>query len=325
MGVYNGERYVQGAIDSILRQTLADFEFIIIDDGSTDNTPQILKQAAAQDARIRVFTNIQNVGLTVTLNIGLEIAQGEYIVRQDADDISLPQRLSVQTRYLDGHSEVVLVSANADVIDEAGQIIGYIHRSAPSKVIQWRLQFYNHIAPHSLVMFRREAALCLGGYDETHRYSQDYDLWLRLCKIGTPVILPHNLLQLRQHDEAISHQAATPQETISLQDAKQALDQRLAHPLSPQMVRQCRAFWLEGFHQIENPSHVNHTLWKVYRAWGPSLLVRHDVSRQYILWLRSVSLRQQPRLKLWLAWHMMRWYPLGVVYLMGELWRWLRK
>src|SRR5687768_10604451 len=131
MSVYNGARYLSQSIESILAQTFSDFEFIIIDDCSSDSTPQILNEYARQDSRIRIIRNSENKGLTASLNIGLTQAQGRYIARQDADDISLPQRFEKQIHYLEAHPETIVVSSNIGIIDNTGQYLDTLKRAAP--------------------------------------------------------------------------------------------------------------------------------------------------------------------------------------------------
>ena len=120
MSVYNGTPYLRECIESILNQTCKDFEFIIIDDGSSDNTWKILTEYANQNQQIKLFKNEENIGLTKSLNKGLKLAGGEYIARQDADDVSLPDRFELQTRFLDAHLEVGALGSSAEVIDEQG-------------------------------------------------------------------------------------------------------------------------------------------------------------------------------------------------------------
>src|SRR6266498_4162605 len=120
MSVYNGERYLSEAIDSIINQTFADFEFVIINDGSTDSSREIIN--AYRDPRIRLVDNSQNIGLPKSLNLGLALARGEYVARQDADDISHPTRFEKQVEYLDDHGEVVVLGTRVWNMDESGRI-----------------------------------------------------------------------------------------------------------------------------------------------------------------------------------------------------------
>ncbi len=130
--VYNGARFLRQAIDSVLSQTWKDFELLVVNDGSTDGTAAILESYS--DPRIRILSNVQNIGLTLSLNKGLQSARGEYIARIDADDIALPIRLEKQVSYLDQHPEVGLVATGVKVIDERGHVTGsyqapFEHRS----------------------------------------------------------------------------------------------------------------------------------------------------------------------------------------------------
>ncbi len=125
MSVYNGERFLRDSVESILGQTFTDFEFLILDDGSTDSTCEILEEYANKDARIVLVRNDRNLGLTRSLNKGLRLVRGEYLARQDADDISLPKRLEMQVKFLDAHPEVGVVGSALEIIDENGNTIPY--------------------------------------------------------------------------------------------------------------------------------------------------------------------------------------------------------
>jgi len=118
MSVYNAEKYLCKAIDSIVAQTFADFEFIVIDDGSTDSSPQILKRFAEKDSRLRVETRA-NKGLTRSLNEAIALSRGEFLARMDADDIALPNRLQIQVDFLQAYSDVVLLGGGYELIDGA--------------------------------------------------------------------------------------------------------------------------------------------------------------------------------------------------------------
>ena len=142
MAVYNGEQYLQEAIESILSQTFSDFEFIIVDDASTDCTPEIVQNYAKYDKRIRLMRNKRNLGLTKSLNRGLNVSQGIYIARQDADDLSLPKRLELQVHFLDDHIEIGALGAGVEIVDEKGSslkemgvpvAVSYTHLTLPTK------------------------------------------------------------------------------------------------------------------------------------------------------------------------------------------------
>lgn len=177
MPVYNQEKYVSKAIESILTQTFEDFEFLIIDDGSSDGTLEILR--GYKDPRMRIVVNKANIGLTKSLNKGLGVALGKYIARQDGDDISLPKRLEKQFRFLEKHREYGLVGCCCHKIDSAGNVTGSIMVPTRHHDIAQALVKTNQFV-HSSVMFRKECIEKLGPYDETLIYSQDYELWLRI-------------------------------------------------------------------------------------------------------------------------------------------------
>lgn len=177
MGVHNGSKYLREAIDSILNQTFADFEFLIVNDASTDESPTLL--AGYSDPRIKVINNQGNLGLTKSLNKALAVAQGEYIARMDADDISLPERFEVQKKFLDEHPEIAVVGSATIIIDDNGKESGGKKPVTDPDLLKFYILLKNQIT-HSSVMFRKKIILENGGYDESVKYAQDYDLWSRL-------------------------------------------------------------------------------------------------------------------------------------------------
>ncbi len=198
LSVYNGEKYLGEAIESILNQTFTDFEFLIVNDGSTDSSLNIIQ--SYQDERIRVINNEQNIGLTKSLNKAIRQARGEYIARQDADDISLPNRFEEQIKYFEKHPEVALLGASTYSIDNNGTTIG--KRVALSKPTIKDLLKRNCFS-HGSVMFSKGVIAKLGGYNESITYSQDYELWLRIAKYYEVGNLTEALCKLRAHDENI--------------------------------------------------------------------------------------------------------------------------
>jgi len=197
MSVYNGESYLREAMESILNQTFADFEFIIVNDASTDTSLKIIQ--SYDDERIKVINNEKNIGLTKSLNIAIEQAQGEFIARQDADDISLPNRFEEQLRYFEQHPEVALLGTSIYIIDENGKILGKRALSVdPSKNF-----FQGSWFAHGSAMFKNKVVHALGGYNELFRYCQDYELWLRIAKDYQVRGLAQRLYKLRFHDENV--------------------------------------------------------------------------------------------------------------------------
>lgn len=204
MSVFNGKSHVGEAIESILNQTFTDFEFIVIDDSSTDNTLDILQSYATKDPRIILLKNEINMGLTRSLNRGLKIARGKYIARQDADDISLPERLSIQTDFLDRKGNIGLLGTAYYVINNNGEITGLCRQPQTDTEIRWQMLFHNTFC-HTSVMFRREL-LSEGKYlyDENLRYSQDYDFWAKLLNNTIAANLDTPLVKFRSNEAGIS-------------------------------------------------------------------------------------------------------------------------
>jgi glycosyltransferase involved in cell wall biosynthesis len=203
LAVKNGEPYLRSAIESVLCQSLHDFELVFIDDASIDNSQAIIE--SLPDRRIKFLKNKDNLGLTKSLNLGLQRAQGKYVARLDADDIMLPQRLQLQVEYLDKHPVIALVGGWAEVIDEHGKVIG--HKQTPTEplLIKYEALTYGNPLTHSSIMFRRDAVAQLKGYDESFKYAQDYDLYSRLLRAGYRLAnLDRILVKFRKHDGMLS-------------------------------------------------------------------------------------------------------------------------
>lgn len=241
VSVYNGEKYLREAVDSILGQTFRDFEFIIVDDGSTDRTWAILQSYNAP--RIVLLRNQENIGLTRSLNKGLAAARGEYIARMDADDVSLPERLEKQVAYLDAHSEVGLLGTWIEIIGERGERLSVLRRPIEPPLITWSLLFDNCLA-HSTVMYRRSLVGKLGGYNPS-RYAQDYDLWSRMSFETQIVNLPEVLVRWRSHPDGISVQKLAQQEVFASEISARNIRRLLSnHNVGTETIENMRALWL---------------------------------------------------------------------------------
>ena len=183
MSVYNAEKYLNEAVDSILTQTYEDFELILINDKSTDRSGQILGEYAQRDSRIVILENEENIGLTKSLNRGLAIAKGEYIARMDADDISVPHRFARQVQFLDENPEYSFVSSIGRYIDEDGNPEQLRLFPETNEEIYAMMPKVDAVM-HPGVMFRREDIAKIGNYCEDFRVVQDYDLWFRGMAAG---------------------------------------------------------------------------------------------------------------------------------------------
>ncbi len=203
LSVHNGKRYVREAIQSILTQTYRDFEFLIVDDGSTDGSSEILDEMAKTDARVRIIKNETNLGLTKSLNRALRQAQGIYVARMDGDDVARPERLKKQIAFLEAHQEIAMIGTAYEWIDENGNVIGQKKVAIDPDELH-RMLIRTNPFLHGSIMIRKEILDRAGGYDERYNKAQDYDLWLRLSKTCKFANLPEVLMQKRMTKNMIS-------------------------------------------------------------------------------------------------------------------------
>ncbi len=222
MAVHNARRYLERGLRSVLRQTFPDFEFIIVDDGSTDGSRRLLERWARRDARIRLISR-ENRGLTRSLNEALSLARGEFVARMDADDVSLPTRFALQLDYLARHPEYVAVGGEVLLVDPEGWPIGFRgHPRAHDDIDRWLLQANGGALTHPAVMMRASALREIGGYREKFPVAQDLDLFLRLAETGRLANLPEILLQWRQSRHSVNatkHHAWRDMKRMALEDA----------------------------------------------------------------------------------------------------------
>ena len=204
MSVFNGAQYLRESIDSILQQRDVSLELIVVNDGSSDNSAEILIQFASSDPRVFVIQQ-QNAGLTASLIRGCQMAKGDFIARQDADDISLPGRLSLQRDALRQDKSLVFISSSAQGIGPNSEMLEVVHRPADPDVATHQLLFEKKGPPaHGTVMMCRAAYEAVGGYREEFYFAQDSDLWLRLGRIGKLKYLPEVLYAWRVSPTGIS-------------------------------------------------------------------------------------------------------------------------
>ncbi len=202
MPVYNGEKYIEEAIDSVLKQTYTDYEFLIVNDGSTDNTAEII--SSFKDPRIRLIHHKTNMGIAAALNAGLNNAYGKYIARFDADDICLPERLAIQFNFLAASDHYIVTGSNAEYISENGEhlfsfsCIGHTDEEIKKNMI-FQCPFI-----HSSVMFKKEAVLLAGGYSLHAHNFEDYFLWTQLKDLGKFNNIPHTLIKVRFNPSSVT-------------------------------------------------------------------------------------------------------------------------
>lgn len=205
LSVYNNAEYLAEALDSILVQTVADFELVIVDDGSTDRSPAIIDHYAATDPRIRVIRQA-NQGLVASLNHIIAVARGAYIARMDGDDVALPERFARQVAFLDAHPDHGVIGTQIRTIDARGA-----RRSEPpidhplsADIIAATLPTASPLC-HPSVMMRRDILEAAGGYRPAYRHCEDYDLWLRLAERTRIANLPERLHLYRYSPSQVSH------------------------------------------------------------------------------------------------------------------------
>lgn len=199
MPVYNGARFLAEAAAGVTGQTMRDFELLIIDDGSTDDSAALA--AGFSDSRIRALRNEGNIGLVGTLNRGLSEARGEWIARCDADDLWLPGKLAAQFALVNRDPRLALVGTSATLIDEHGNFRGHFRTPSGHDALCWDLCFRNPFV-HSSVLFRRGTALEEGGYHDIPA-AEDYDLWSRIAARSLVDSVPDRLVQYRLHGGSV--------------------------------------------------------------------------------------------------------------------------
>lgn len=213
MSCYNAARWLEEAINSVLNQSFKEFEFIIIDDGSNDDTLKIIQQFAARDHRIVVIAK-PNTGLADSLNIGLAKARGEWIARLDADDICTPDRLKQQYAYARTGQGIVFVGSGLTIIDEYGDALKTHHYPLQHAFLLKRLRTLQPFPAHSSAFYLTSAARKINGYRPRITRAEDLDLWLRLSEMGELACINAPLISLRKHADQISHDDSGKQQLI---------------------------------------------------------------------------------------------------------------
>jgi glycosyltransferase involved in cell wall biosynthesis len=318
--VHNRERYLDETIASVLAQDFADFEYVIVDDGSTDATAEILQQWAARDRRIVIERLPHNVGVAQSLNRGLAVARGEYIGKQDSDDICLPSRLRAQVALLDREPEIVHVSANFSLIDGHGRWAGDRRSENPSALLCWLLNFGNADPGAGCQgMFRREAALEAGGFCVRLEASIDYEFLTRLAARGRLAVLPITGSLKRLHPDQLSIRMADVQRRNSLATSRRMLTTYLQRELSDDEFLAVAAIWPQGG-WAANAATGNRVMREAYAKFAATVpdrscrrRARRIVAGRWALaaitLIRRGALREAARN----LFYSMRWHPLGLM------------
>ena len=213
--VFNAETYLKEAIESILTQQFADFECIILDDGSTDSSRMIIQDYARRDARVKAIINPENLGLVWTLNKGLSLCRGKYIARQDADDLSYSNRFTEQVNFLNDNKDAGVVGSAMEVIDEKGNTLYFYRQPETDLEIRFRLLFNSAIVHPSVMMRKSLLDNYHIYYNPTYEYAEDYDLWARLLDITKEHNLQKPLIKYRITNSGMSQSFTCKQNEIA--------------------------------------------------------------------------------------------------------------
>lgn len=226
--VHNGLPYLGPAIESLLSQSFADFELLVIDDGSSDGSAALVDGYAGRNPRIRLLRQ-ENRGLIATLNRGLELASTDLVARMDADDLALPERFAKQMAYMRSHPGTAVLGGSLVVIDDDGRQVESVPYPVGVKEVAGRMAAGCAIA-HPTVMMRRQVALAVGGYRAAYKHAEDYDLWLRILERADIDNLPDVLLRYRRHGGQVSARNVLRQAETAAIAREMALRRREGKP-----------------------------------------------------------------------------------------------
>jgi glycosyltransferase involved in cell wall biosynthesis len=268
MSVYNGERWLSESIESVLSQSYSNFEFIIINDGSTDASLEIINSFAVRDSRINIIDK-PNTGLADSLNVGINQAQGEWIARIDADDLCEPDRLHKQYGLVRMKPSLVLIGSDFQVIDEEGRPGKMYKCSSKHKSLVNSLATGRRFFPHSSSFYHSETVRLLGGYRTRIKRAQDRDLWLRLCEAGQITCLSESLVKIRKHPNQITHEE---------QGLRQKADSRVA----------IASFWLRQRSLVDPVAAYSDEDFEYFRNWVVDCL-RKDGLFEYSAFMQQVK------------------------------------
>jgi hypothetical protein len=247
MAVRNGEPYIRESVESVLAQSVPDFEFLIVDDASTDNTAAILSEYQRRDSRVRVWHNDRQLGPYPSVNRALINARSDTIARQDADDISPPQRFAIQLDALASFPDVALVTGTIDVFGSTHAKVNGLARSPSWQPrLEWELLFNNAVGAGAHVLFPRVIDGSPVLFPATHRYAEDYGLWCRLSRSGRVECPAEIVYRYRRHDRSISSQQKAEQAECALQIRRDYQSQYLPAAKSLEMTAEASRFWTAG-------------------------------------------------------------------------------
>jgi glycosyltransferase involved in cell wall biosynthesis len=322
MPVFNAERYLAEAIESILNQTFRDFEFLIFDDGSTDRSSAIIREYAGKDARIIAGFLPVNKGYVTHLNEGIRRSRGQYIARMDSDDVALPTRLELQKKFLADNLAVGVVGSSCIKIDENNKEIGPGVRLASPSYLFWQIFFVNPFS-HPTVMYRKEAVVSISGYDESRMPAEDYNLWTRILDNWEFSNIEEPLLKYREHRDSVSATKKDIQFRRSCQSQVELWKKWLDIDLSDDEVRFLRLFHL-GYDDL--PAEAAYPMFSKIKALRRFVMSRfrdidsrmHEECFGRCLYLASkMRGRMYPKMVAMVGWLLLKYPVLSVKWLVN--------
>jgi glycosyltransferase involved in cell wall biosynthesis len=240
MPVCNAATYLEDAIASVLAQSFEDFELLVIDDASTDESMEVVQ--GFRDKRIRIEAQAKNRGLIETLNSGIRMGRGRLLARMDADDLSHPERFAMQVDFLNAHPDVAGVSCAFDLIDDRGRALpgayGWLRPVGPL-ALRWALNF-GCFFTHSGAMLRTSVLRASGGFDSGYTHAEDYELWLRLVDQHRLANIPRVLLTRREHGGNVSTRFREIQQQNAYLALQASLERLLKRRIAFEQVRHLR-------------------------------------------------------------------------------------
>ena len=297
--VYNAAPYVEAAVQSILAQSFENFELLLIDDGSTDDSAGILRRLAGTDVRIRLIQR-ENKGLIASLNEGLALARATFVARMDADDIALPRRLALQYQRMCADEDLVVLGSAIQYIDDKGRMgrsVSYPEGAAVQVAALWGAP-----VAHPATMFRTAVARSAGGYPTTFPHAEDYAFWLQLLRLGHIDNLSEVVLHYRVHGQSISHVHALLQRTSTLR--AQALWLADMEPLPELMAISSNEDFLES---LPLPEATRTEIIARMLALSPHMLGDEQADAETAQWLsKALKSVQNPVVRQGLAWFHLR-------------------
>ncbi len=274
MPAYNAVKFVGAAIESVLGQTWRDFEFIIVDDGSTDGTRELIEQYAARDPRIRSCPNERNLGVVKTLNRALSLARADWVARMDADDVSLPTRFERQMAVVKADPSVSLVTCPFDVIDaRERRVPGWRGICFQQELLPFFLLFYNRLNAHGQVLYSAKLVRELGGYREQYHLSEATDLWIRMMRGAKCRVVPEPLYLWRSaNPNSVTKQNTFRYAEWSLRACQEEIARTCGLELSREQMVALRDYWLrfdDGTNDWGDVERLVQTIARQYRPPRP--------------------------------------------------------